>query len=161
MSDIEELRRLLVAATPGPWHATEWLVDAEGLNRELAACMDSGKDVENAQLIAALRNNAEALLRDAEERDTLLASLMEASAKLRAVSTFRDWPADTVLGECGVQAITELERAQSAIDGMLANYPDRELVKARHDARMAEKRKRARERLDALVSESRKRGEGQ
>jgi hypothetical protein len=72
VTDLDELSRLLEQATPGPWKQEEWtnhITSGTGANWLLVATMatntyrDQGRH--NADLVAALRNHAEELVRDA------------------------------------------------------------------------------------------------
>lgn len=73
------------------------------------------KLVEQAKCIAELQ----------AENAYLLVELMEAYGYLRGgVSVLRDYPADTILGDSGVDAINQLSKAEGALGCTLANYPD-------------------------------------
>lgn len=101
--DLDELERLLKAATAGPWQLDSSFQDeellavkyvsADGMNFYIADEVggrrkgenfeDESECIANAALIAALRNNAEELIRDARRYRKLL---MEVSRK---------WPDET------------------------------------------------------------------
>ena len=82
MTDIEELRRLCEAATPGPWHTHEEQVDAayyDGDNQAQHHIVADTKDIQrerygsegdkiaNACLVSAARNAIPALLAEIEQ----------------------------------------------------------------------------------------------
>ena len=70
--DLDELTRLLEQATPGPWRQTDWgnqIVSGTGKNEILVATIATNTYRDQARhvgdLIPALRNAAEELVRDA------------------------------------------------------------------------------------------------
>jgi len=90
------------------------------------------------------------------ENDALLSQLADSCDDLAAIHCMEDWPADTVLGEGGVQSIAELAQARGGIAGRLANYSAAEIAGARQrhkavlDARLA----RARQKIEARRAEA-------
>lgn len=85
------------------------------------------------------------------ERDALLYHLSECSKQLGSVMVFQDWPADAVLGDCGMQAIEDLQEARGCVDGTLSNYTAAEVLQARrrYEAVLKARRDELRARLAA------------
>jgi hypothetical protein len=83
--NLDEGRRLLAGATPGPWAPDPWGIwqEAVGVLRLFDADAALGAD---ADLIAWLRNNAEALIAAAEERDRLREALESALERETAMN---------------------------------------------------------------------------
>lgn len=92
--DRDELKRLLTEATPGPWeygerYGNECIIGPSGsvVSGEAGCEWNSGivVDDKDAALIVALRNSADALVRDSELLDRLVEALPKCHA-LIAVS---------------------------------------------------------------------------
>lgn len=101
----------------------------------MAAVLQTAKERD-----AARRDLAEAVATN----DALLTELWESHEALRdGCHVIADWPADTVLGEGGVQAIRQLAKGLQSLGCRLANYTDKEIRAAvyRHHVRIAERRK--------------------
>ncbi len=151
--EIQKLRELLKAATPGPWEYAQqhgqdcvWhdVLDAgeeEIFSAETGSILDLGSAHElrkqaDLELCAALRNSAESLLSAAEERDTL-------KAKLETIK-------EKVLAECALirEKLADVEQANRFANDLLAQ---REAQVAEKDAEIAQLRE-DKERLDWWIT---------
>ena len=69
-SDIEELRKLEAAATPGPWWAKSRMIlasdDRETIVCEITGAVSNPESMADRDLIVALRNTIDALLNEIE-----------------------------------------------------------------------------------------------
>ena len=98
--DLDELERLLKAATAGPWSSTPsipeqgyecfWITACPEINQEREVAVVTGpqnaRNTANAALIAALRNNAEELIRDARRWRELALLMSDPEADLHVNS---------------------------------------------------------------------------
>ncbi len=84
------------------------------------------------------------------ENAALLHDLTESADDLDGVDCMRDWPANAVLGESGVEGIDCALSARDRIMARLSNYSDvADSYLAAHEHRQAEARERVRQRLAA------------
>ena len=120
--NLDELEKLLEQATPGPWSSTPsipeegsecfWLTACPRINQEREIAVVSGpqneRNTANAALIAALRNTAEELVRDARRYRDLMAAARQAVLALAHVSAYNP------------RYIRDYERLSDAIDAAIA-----------------------------------------
>lgn len=79
--NIEELKRLAEAATPGPWFAAISSNMNNSVHVSMGTICDTGKNIDDAAYVAAA--NPAAILELIQQRDELLAALKDAAEKMR------------------------------------------------------------------------------